>query len=107
MSAAPAFSLNSGDILRGFVAGDFEEELAGERISVGVKTGRGESDEDVAGPGLLARDEFVAIDGADEKASETVLAFGVKAGHLGSFAADEGAAVGAAGVSEALRRRSP
>ena len=48
-----------------------------------------------------AGDELVAIDGADDEAGQIVFAFGVEAGHLGGFAADEGATVGLAGIGEA------
>ena len=49
---------------------------------------------------------FVAVDDADDGAGEVVLAVGVEAGHLGGLAADEGAAVGAAGLGDAAERRS-
>lgn len=50
---------------------------------------------------MLAGDDLVAVDGTDDGAGEIVLAIGVEAGHLGGFASDEGAAVGAAGFGEA------
>ena len=95
------FLLDGSDVLRGLVAADFEEELAGERVAVGVEAGGGNSDEDVAGFDADAGDHFVAVDGANDKAGEVVFAVGVEAGHLGSFAADESTAIGAAGVGEA------
>ena len=90
------------DVLVGAVFGDFEEELAGEGVAVGVEAVGGQADEDVADLDVLAGDDVVAVDGADDGAGEVVLAVGVEAGHLGGFAADEGATVGAAGFAEAL-----
>ena len=90
------------DVLLGAVFGDFEEELAGEGVAVGVEAVGGQADEDVADLDGVAGDDLVAADGADDGAGEVVLAVGVEAGHLCGFAADEGAAVGAAGFAEAL-----
>ena len=91
----------SGDVLGGFVAGDFEEQLAGQRVAVGVQAGGGQADEHVAGLDVCAGDELVAIDGADDEAGQVVFAVGVEAGHLRGFAADERAAVGLAGLRQA------
>ena len=49
----------------------------------------------------FAGDDVGAVDAADDGAGEFVFAIGVEAGHLGGLAADEGAAVGAAGFGEA------
>ena len=85
----------------GAVSGGFEEELAGERVSVGVQAGGGQADEHVSGFDFCAGNELVAVDDADDEAGKVVLALGVEAGHLGGFAADERAAVGPAGFGEA------
>ena len=95
------FFLERVDVLLGLVLRDFEEELAGERVAVGVQAGGGEADEDVAGMDFGAGDQLGALDDADDEAGEVVFAVGVEAGHLRGLAADEGAAVGAAGVGEA------
>ena len=89
------------DILRGLVAGDLEEELAGQGVAVGVEAGGGQADEHVAGLDGGAGDHLVAVDGADDEAGQVVLSVGIEAGHLGGFAADEGAAVGLAGFGQA------
>ena len=89
------------DVLLGTVFGDFEEELAGERIAVGVEAVRGQAEEAVAGLDAFAGDDARARNGADDSASEVVFAVGVEAGHLGGFAADEGAAVRPAGFGDA------
>ena len=95
------FLLDGGDVLAWFVFGHVEHQFAGERVAVGVQAGGGESDKNIAcldvGPG----DHLVAIDGADDEAGKVIFAVGIKAGHLGCFAADEGAAVGLAGIGEA------
>ncbi len=90
------------DVLLGAVLCDFEEELAGQGVAVGVEAVGGQADEDVAYFDGVAGDDLVAADGADDGAGEVVLVVGVEAGHLCGFAADEGAAVGAAGFAETL-----
>ena len=92
---------DGGDVLGGLVAGDLKEELAGERVAVGVEAGGGQSDEDVAGLDSFAGDHLVAVDSANNEAGEIVFAIGVEAGHLGGFATDEGDGVGAAGLGHA------
>ena len=47
---------------------------------------------------LLPGDEFFLVDGAHNKAGEIVFPIGIEAGHLGGFAADQRAAVRAAGL---------
>ena len=94
------FLLEGIDVLLGAVSGGFEEELAGEGVSIGMEAGGGQADEDVSGFDFCAGDELVAVDGADDEAGEVVLTLGVEAGHLGGFAADEGAAVCPAGFCE-------
>ena len=98
--------LEGVDVLVGLVLGDFEEELAGERVAVGVQAGGGQADEDVAGLDFCAGDQLGAVDDADDEAGQVVFAVGVEAGHLRGFAADERAAVGAAGFGEAGERLS-
>ena len=92
----------SGDALAGLVAGDLEEELAGQRVTVGVESGGGQSEEDVSGADGGAGDHLVALDDADDEAGQIVFAILIEAGHLGGFPADEGAVVGAAGGGEAF-----
>ena len=95
------FLLDRGYILRGLVAGHFKEELARERVAVGVEAGGGQPDEHVAGLDAGAGNHFVAVDRADDEAGQVVFAVGVEAGHLRRLAADEHAAVGFAGVGKA------
>src|SRR5258708_24391788 len=90
------------DVLLGAVLCDFEEELAGERVAVGVEAVGGEADEDVADLYGVSGDDPVAVDCSDDGAGEVGFAVGVEAGHLGGLAADEGAAGGAAGLAEGL-----
>ena len=90
------------DVLLGPVFAYFEEELAGERVAVGVEAVGGQTNEDVADLDGFAGNDFVAGDGSDDGSGEIVLVVGIEAGHLGGFAADEGAAVGAAGFAETL-----
>src|SRR6185437_7518035 len=46
-------------------------------------------------------DHCVAKDDSDDESGQVVFAFGVETGHLGGFAPDEGATIGAAGIREA------
>src|ERR1019366_10801631 len=78
-----------------------EEQLAGERVAVGMQAVRRQADEDVADFDVLAGDHVRAVDTAHDGACEFVFAVGVEAGHLRGLAADEGAAVGAACFGEA------
>jgi hypothetical protein len=96
-----SFFFDGGDVLGGLVAGDFKEELAGERVTIGVQAGGGQSDEDVAGFNGFSGDHLVAVHGTDDEAGEVIFSIGVEAGHLRGFTADEGAAVGFAGFGEA------
>ena len=86
--------------MSGRVAGDVEHQLAGQRIAVGVQSGGGQADEHVAHLHVFAGEDLFALDGADDEAGEVVFALGIEAGHLGGFAADEGAAVVLAGLGQ-------
>ena len=50
------------DVLVGAVLCYFEEELAGERVAVGVEAVGGQADEDVADLDGVAGDDLVAVD---------------------------------------------
>ena len=89
------------DVLVWAVVGDFEEQLAGERVAVGMQPVGGQADQDVANFNVFAGDDVGAVDAADDGACEFVLTVGVEAGHLCCLASDEGAAIGAAGLGEA------
>jgi hypothetical protein len=41
--------LDGGHVLRGLVSGHLKQQLAGQRVAVGVQPGGGQSDQDVAG----------------------------------------------------------
>ncbi len=62
---------------------------------------RSQSDEHVAGLNRFAGDDLLAIDHAHDEACQVVLAVGVEAGHLGSLAADQRAAIVLAGIGNA------
>src|SRR6266852_6430160 len=82
--------------------GDFENEFAREGIPVGVKSGRGEREQRVAGGDVLAGEELSAFDGADDESGEIVFAGRIKPGHFRGFAADESAARFAARAAHAF-----
>ena len=96
------FAFDLVDVSLRLVFGDFEEQLAGERKSVGVQAGGGQAENNVSGLDGLASDNFLAFDHADDESGKIVFAFGIEAGHLRGFAADERAAVVLAGFGEAF-----
>ena len=56
-----------------------EQDLAGQRIAVGVQAGARETDDRVAGTDAGAVDDLVAFDHADDGADQIVIAGGVHA----------------------------
>src|SRR5436309_3523964 len=56
----------------------------------------------VAGGDAAAVDDLRPLDGADDEAGDVVLAVGIEAGHLGGLAAEQRAAVLAAGARQSL-----
>jgi len=89
------------DVLLGAIVGGLEEELEGERIAGGVEAVGGEAEEAVAFADGFAGEQAGAADDAGHEACELVLRCIVEPGGFGSFAAEEGAGVGLAGVYEA------
>ena len=85
-------------------AGDLDD-LADQRIAVGVHARRGDGDEHVAGGDVGARQQRAALGGADRKAREIVVVAVIHARHLGGLAADQRAA-GDRGSPRRCRRRS-
>ena len=66
-----------------------------------MQTGGRETDQHIAGLDFAARDQFLLVHGADDKAGQVILSVGVETWHLCRFPADKGAAVGAAGFGYA------
>ncbi len=87
--------------IAGLMTGHFEEEFASEGIAVGVQAVGGQSEQYIAGDDIGAGEHAFAFDGSDDKASQIVFAFGVKAGHFGGFATDQRTAVLFAAASDA------
>ena len=83
------------------VAGRLEQQLAGERVAVGVEAGGGQADQLVARLDHAWREQLFALRRADDEARQVVLALAVHARHLGCLAADERAAVFLASLGEA------
>ncbi len=67
--------------------GNFEEQLARERIAIGMQPVRGQAEDHVAGLDGLASNDPLALDYADDEAGEIIFALGVEAGHLGRLSA--------------------
>ena len=95
--------LDRRHVLRGLVAAHLEEQLARQRVAVGVQPGGGHPDEHVARLDARAGNHLVAIDRAHNEPGQVVLAVGVEAGHLRRLAADQHAAVGLAAVGQPAR----
>ena len=69
-----------------------EENLARQRITVGMEAGGGETDNLVANRGGRTVNDILAIDNADGKTSKIVLPFAVHSRHLGGLAANQSTA---------------
>jgi tRNA (cmo5U34)-methyltransferase len=96
-----SFVLQRIDVELGLVTGDFKEKLSRQGVAVGVQPGRWQSNEYITGLNLCAGDELFAINHADDESGQIVLSVGIEAGHLRCFAADQRAAIRAAGVCQA------
>ena len=75
------------------VSRDLEQQLARQRIAVGVQSGGGQPEQHVARADRLAGEQFAALGRADDEARQVVLAVGVQPRHLRRLAADQRAAV--------------
>ena len=80
----------------------FEQQLASQRISIGMQPVRGQAQDDVADLNVFAGDDLLAIDHAHNESREIVFAIGIESRHLRRLAANQRAAVVLAGISDAL-----
>ncbi len=78
------------------------DDLAHQRIAVGVRAVGSEAQHHVAGLDVLAGDDLALFHHAHRKAGEVVFAHRIHAGHLGGLAADQRAAGLLATVGDAL-----
>ena len=88
-----------------FPRGIFEQDFAGESISVGVQAVRSESDQPVAGANVASVQDGLFFHGPDDRSVQVVLARPIKTGHLGRFAADERTTVEPATLGDAADDR--
>src|SRR5690606_9372937 len=65
------------------------DDFSDQRITVGMGAGRGQAQQHVADVHTAAVDQLVALDDADGKAGEVVIAMLVHAGHFRGFAANQ------------------
>ena len=70
-----------------------EENLARQRVAVGVQAAGGQTDHRIARPNGLAVEHLGFLDHADNGSAEVVFARLIEAGHLSGLAADERAVV--------------
>ena len=68
------------------------EDLADQRIAVGVRPARGEAEQRIAGRYRAPIEDALLLHHADAEPGEVVFAFRIHAGHLGGLAADQRAA---------------
>src|SRR5207302_5506123 len=78
---------------------NLKDQLAGERIAVGVQSGRRQGDQSIPGLDALPGKKFFALDDANDETSEIVFARRIKSRHLRRLAADEGTAGFTAGTA--------
>ena len=90
------------DVLVGRVLRHFKQQLARQRIAIGMQPVGGQPDQHIADLDRVAGDDLVAVHRTDDGAGQIVLAVGIEAGHLRRLAADQSAAIGAAGLADAL-----
>ena len=86
----------------GIEAKIIEQDLAGERVAIGVESTGFDAENDVAGTDRFAIEHAGLLDDTDDGAADVVFAGLVKAGHLRCLAADQGAVVFRAGFGEAF-----
>ena len=77
------------------------EDLAHERVAVGLQARRGQRDQRVAGLDGGAVDDRFALDDADDEAGDVVVARPVEVGQVRGLAAEQRNAVGLAGRADA------
>ena len=104
-SASPTVRPSAGHVAVHGQPEMLEHDAARQRVAVGVQAARGHADEDVARADAAPGDQLLAIGGADDEAREIVFALGVEPRHLGGLAAEQRAAVLAAGRGHAADDR--
>ena len=80
----------------GLVPGHLEKQLAGQRVAIGVQSGRRQADQHVARADRPPRNQGVLFDPAHHRSGQIVLACRVQPRHLRGFAANQRTAVFAA-----------
>ncbi len=78
------------------------DDVADQRVAVGVESAARHGQERVARPDLAPVDDLVRLDRAHDEAGDVVVTERVHPRHLGGLAADERAAGGAARLGDAL-----
>ena len=79
------------DVGVGGESGDFEDQFARQRITIGMEAKRRQSQQKVAGADGARLGNAAALDDADDKSGEVVFARRIGIGQLGRFASDQGA----------------
>ena len=83
------------------IAGNFKEQFASQRVSVGVQAVGGQAENAIPHLHIFAADDAVAFDYSNNESGEVVLAIGIKPRHFRGLAADQSAAVMLAGFGQA------
>ena len=77
----------------GTVAGDLEEQLARQRISVSMQTRGRQPQQHVAGVNRAPGQQLRSLGGAYDEARQVVFGVGIQTRHLGSLASDQRATI--------------
>src|SRR5215472_6497720 len=84
------------------VPGDFKEQLARQRIAIGVQPVRGQTQQQVPGFHVSSVNDLAFIGNTHDESGQIVFAFRIEAGHLRGLAADQGATVVPAGLGDSF-----
>src|ERR1700732_2228709 len=96
------FVADFSDVGIGGEPGGYKDELAGERIAVGVEAEGGQREQKVPSAHRARFHNPAALDHAHDKTGQIIFAGGVSIGQFGGFASDEGASGVVAGAGHAL-----
>src|SRR5215470_16349546 len=98
------FVADIGDIGFRLELGNFENEFARERITVGVQTGGRKREKRVAGLDTFSSEQIFSLDCADDESRKIVFTGLVEARHFRGFAPDESTTRFAAGAAHAIHQ---
>ena len=81
--------VRTGELILPGILAEIENNAAGEREAVSLKTAGRKTDDNVSGADGLAGDELALLHAADDSADEVIFAGGIKTGHLRGLTAEK------------------